>query len=102
METRNALIKSTFLGVEDHGIFTLWLRLEWDGSGQGAGGRALDESKDGNRVGTIYGHQMIIDILQTVGVSKWEDLPGKHIRIKSDHSRVYEIGNLLKDDWMEM
>ncbi|HEM6454695.1 TPA: hypothetical protein U2D46_000501, partial [Streptococcus suis] len=38
-----------------------------------------------------------------VGVSTWEDLPGKHIRIESDGfgDRVTKIGNLIKDDWLD-
>ena len=38
METSNALVQSTQLGKNDHGLLTLWLNLSWEGSGAGFGG----------------------------------------------------------------
>lgn len=37
------------------------------------------------------------------GVSSWEDLVGKFIRIETDDpgSRVTKIGNLIKDEWFD-
>lgn len=105
IETKNALIESTMLGYEDHGIFSFNLWLEFDCGCQAAGGYCLDKplKKDNKficRVGTKKGMQLIIEVLKTIGVEKWEDLPGKYIRIKADMSQVYEIGNLLKDKWL--
>ncbi len=98
MEEHNAIIKYTQLGYVDRG-FTLVLGLDYGGAGQGAGCRSLGGA---NGEGTALGHQMIIDVLKTVGVGMWEDLKGEHVRVKSDHSKVYEIGHILEDKWMEM
>ena len=102
---KNAKITGTMLGYEDHGIFTFFLNLDYDGSGQGAGGYCLDKplKKDNKficRIGTQKGMQLIIEILKIVGVEKWEDLPGKYIKADADMGQVYRIGNLLKDEWL--
>jgi hypothetical protein len=77
-----ATIKSTALGFEDHGILTAWLHCEWQGGGIGVGGFCLDQTTgkpDYARQGTAYGLDHIIRLIETVGVSKWEDLRGKHV-----------------------
>ncbi len=38
MEIKNAKIEKTTLGFEDHGIMTLFIYLDYGGSGQGFGG----------------------------------------------------------------
>ena len=63
-EIVNARIRSTTLGVEDHGIFTAWLNLDYGGSGQGFGGWALDgkpvkRDAHSRRPGTAYGCEFI-------------------------------------------
>lgn len=79
-----ARIEDTFLGYEDHGIFTAWLSLDFGGSVQGAGTYILDSPEDADsgkytRVGTAYGHDWIIQILRVVGVDRWEALQGKRV-----------------------
>lgn len=102
VEIKNARITSTMLGYEDHGILTCMLMLDYGDCGaQGFGGWALDKyvKQIDARVGTEYGMQFIVEILKTVGVEKWEDLIGKHIRVKAEHFKVHAIGNLLRDTW---
>ena len=106
LEIRNGKITETFLGIEDHGIFTFMLYLDYGGSGQGAGGYGLDTPiKVGGtfvrRIGTAGGMSLIMEILSVVGVEKWEDLKGKHIRVKSDYDKVHAIGNIIKDKWVD-
>lgn len=78
-------IKRTSLGVEDHGIMTAMLHIEWKGGGIGAGGNTMDEPRKGEdgkhlgRFGTAYGLDHIMRILETVGVDKWEQLPGEKV-----------------------
>lgn len=103
METKNAIIKSTTLGIEDHGILTFWLHLEYDGSGQGFGGYALDEYdvKEKRRKGTIFGCQTILDVLRVVGVDSWEKLPGSSVRVTSTpDGSISSLGHFLKDRWL--
>lgn len=100
---KNATITSTMLGWEDHGIFTFVLHLDYGGSGQGAGYRSLDtfdKARD-KRVGTAFGLSLMMRLLKVVGVRKWEDLKGKHIRVKSGHANVSAVGNFLREDWLD-
>lgn len=77
----NAIIKSTSLGWEDHGILTAYLHCEWPGAGVGVGGFGLDEFDERGkpRKGTAYGLDHIMRLLETVGVNSWEKLPGKNV-----------------------
>lgn len=94
----NALIKSTHLGLEDHGIMTFFLHLEYNSSGQGFGGYVLGWKKED----TGFGIAVIRQVLKVVGVEKWEDLPGKHIRSEHVHYEVRRIGNFIKDEWLDV
>jgi len=101
IETRNATIKSTMLGYEDHGIFTAILNLDYGGAGQGFGLCFLDayNDKTKEREGTAFGMQFIIEVMKVVGVESWESLKGKHCRVKADYEKVHAIGHFLKDEW---
>lgn len=103
MRIQNAKITGTMLGFEDHGIFTFMISLDYGGSGQGAGGYALDgwDEKTKSRKGWKFGIDFISRILAVVGVETWESLPGKSIRVKSDFNKVLAIGNFLEENWLD-
>ena len=101
MEIKNAIIEEAVLDIGDRGLLTSWIYLDYGGSGQGFGGFALylpKSFKNGSDCGDYAGH-FIFRVMEVVGVGKWKDLKGKPIRVKADHSGVYEIGNIIKDDW---
>lgn len=98
----NAKIKETRLGYESHGIFTFFLVVELEGGCSiGIGNIALDEWNDNEkrRIGTAIGLDMIIGILEVVGVKNWEDLPGKYIRVNKVGlgESIKVIANVLDD-----
>jgi hypothetical protein len=101
----NAQITSTSLGYEDHGILTCWLQLKYGSGGQGFGGYGLDGPplvRFGNdREPSVHCGFWIARILDTVGVEKWEDLKGKHIRVaKADEWGLIDgIGHITEDKW---
>ena len=101
----NVEITSTFLGREGNGILTSYIIVRGDGFGVSIGGYALDrfDKIQKKRVATSQGFELIDHILKTTGVSSWEDLVGKFIRIETDGpgSRVTKIGNLIKDEWFD-
>ena len=105
-EEKNAVIKSTSLGYEDHGIMTFFLHLDYGGGGQGFGGYGLDKPNDGDRppyrLGTAFGLEAIMRVLDVVGVSEWEKLPGKSVRVRACHDKVKELGHYLKEEWLNM
>jgi hypothetical protein len=102
----NAKITRTMLGVEDHGIMTFMLSIEWDGGvAAGFGGIALDRRlPDDTRVATGdgRGYQAIRQVLEVVGVHTWEKLPGQLIRIDEDGTRVQWIGHIIEDRWFDI
>ena len=89
----NAQIQSTMLGIEDHGIMTFMLYLNYNSCGQGFGGYVLKGDKS---------IEAIRKILETVGVSKWEDLKGKYVRIRKPDTytgTIQSIGHIVEDRW---
>ena len=106
-ETKNANITRTMLGIEDHGIMSYSLTLDYGGSGQSFGGYCLDtpvKDEDGKflgRKGVAYGADTILKILETLEVSSWEKLPGTKCRVVATHTGVHQIGHLLKDQWFD-
>lgn len=107
MEIKNAKIRSTMLGREDHGIMTFMIFVEFDrGTCCGVGGYAIDrcEGDHETRVFSASGLEAISKILDVVGVDKWEDLPGKYIRFKDNGwgSTIDEIGNIMEDKWFNL
>jgi len=92
----NAIIESTMLGYEDHGMLTCFLNLKQQGLGQGFGGYRLDSSK-GWSLGTDF---WVKRILQVTGVGKWEDLKGTYVRVEGEDFGVIKgIGHITDDKW---
>jgi len=105
-EIKNARIKSTRLGVEDHGIFTAMIDLDYGGAGQGFGGYALDgcpveRGAGSKRVPTRLAGLFIARVLEVLEVGTWEKLPGTFCRVDGDFAHIYRIGHPLKDRWFD-
>ena len=104
-EITNATIESTMLGPEDHNILTCFVMLDYSGSSQGFGGYGLDnpvrvDGEFSHREGTAWGMEFINRILKTVGVRRWEDLPGVNVRVdREPFGRIHGIGHITKDSW---
>lgn len=106
-EIKNARIVSTMLGREDHGIATFEIFVKFSGGGVGIGGFALDappSGREGERKCSGKSLDIILKILDVVGVTKWEDLPGKYIRFMDEGwgSTIEKIGNIIDDKWIDL
>ena len=97
---QNAVITSAEITNDDHGVLSAWLMLDYGGSGQGFGGYALylPRGFTHHTVESPAGH-FLWRVMEVAEVSRWSELPGKTIRVQSDHGKVYEIGHIVKDDW---
>jgi hypothetical protein len=42
--------------------------------------------------------EYILQVLEVLGVSSWEKLPGTRIRVDASHSKVFGVGHYLKED----
>ena len=91
----NGKITSTFLGVEDHGIFTIMLTIQGEDWGQGYGGYALSGK------GKFTSLKVVKEILDVFEVNSWEELKGKYCRVRRNDAfgKIIEIGNLIKNKW---
>lgn len=105
-EIENAMITSTFLGYENHCIFTFSLTIQGAGWGVAIGNIALDEydSEKEERVPHPKSMEVIADILRVVGVDRWEKLEGQHIRVQTNGlgGRVSKFGNLIEEKWLDV
>lgn len=101
-EIRNAIISGASLDIEDHGCLTARIRLDYGGTGQGFGGHVLQLPRDAKhwRLEGPAGH-FIFRVLEVAGVTSWDKLVGKTVRVRAEWSRVQAIGHIVKDDWFE-
>jgi len=106
MTIENVRITSTSISMADHGVLCISFGVRGDGWGcsigqymNGVGHLGAKEWK-GNGSAIVA----MMKIMDTVGVTKWEDLPGKFIRVKTNGwgSTIDEIGNIIEDKWFNL
>lgn len=105
MSIVNARITDTFLGVEDHGIFTFSIGVEIaGGSCCSIGNYCLSYTENGKAHYEAKNSEAICRILKVVGVDSWEKLKGQYIRVEENGwgSGIHTIGNLMKDEWFNL
>lgn len=93
-----AKIGSVKLGPEDHGIFTCMVYLDYGGSGQGAGGYALDapatdeNGRYSGRVGTAFGMEWIMRLMRAAGVDDFSKLEGRTVLALRENDGTRIVG----------
>ena len=89
---KNAIIERAVITNDDHGLLSAWLFLTYgDSGGQGFGGYALylpASFKHGGKGQQNFAGHFIWRVMEVVGVSEWDRLPGKTIRVRADSGKV--------------
>lgn len=99
MNIENAIIESSNLYIEDHGILTISLILKLPCGGVSFGGFNLGYSRED--LTKCYCGYWVEKILEVCSVSDWKDLQGKVIRAKFENNMIIAIGHPIKDIWFE-
>lgn len=101
----NVKITSVDLSMEDHGCLTLSICLDGYGWGCVYGGYVLGNGYvDAEEFeGSAKGMESIMRIMDVVGVSRFNAMKGKIVRVatKGFGSSIKIIGNVLSDKWFD-
>ena len=103
----NAQITSVDLTMEDHGCFTLCMTIEWEACGCVYGGYSLGngylDADDDYFKGYKEGIEFIMKLMNVIGVSKFNSLKGKYVRVatKGLGYPIKIIGNIISDKWFD-
>ena len=100
----NAVIEKATITNDDHGMMTVWVFLNYGGSGQGFGGYALHLPKTSEHYSleSCAGH-FIWRVMEVAGVNEWHKLAGKCVRVRRTGEGfggdIEAIGHIVHDDW---
>ena len=93
LEPQLARITGVQLGIEDHGLLSSFIMLDYaragdkiGGTGQGFGGYNLG--------GGTFASFWLKGVLAAVGVTEWDQLKGKMVWAYAEHSKVHKIVGL--------
>lgn len=106
LEIKNAKITRVSLSMADHGCLTFYVGLNGGGWCCNFGGYCIGHGYLGAESfqGSEAGLEVLMRIMDTVGVECWEDLKGQYCRVKTEGwgGKILSIGNILKDKWFDI
>jgi hypothetical protein len=107
-EVRNALIEAASLTIADHGQLSSWITLDYGTHGhQGFGGYSLGSASliSAGRYDSRYDgfcRDWIVGVLGAAGIERWDQLPGRAVRVRLTRGFVVAIGHITRDDrWFD-
>lgn len=84
----NAKVKFSYLGFNEDE--TIWWQLGFDTEF----GSFVTDKVNLNKP------EQISNILKTLELRSWEELPRKYARVKVKNKKVIGIGNIIRNDWL--
>jgi hypothetical protein len=100
METRNAVITDAVIGINDAGFLEAWITLKYSPTSQ-VFSCVLYTPMRGTNEKNYAGH-FIHRILEVAGAREWEQLKGKAVRAKGDHTHVEAVGHIIENVWLDL
>lgn len=101
----NACITDVSITMKDHGCLTWYLCLSGAGWVVNVGGYCIGHGYlDAKEfAGSDKGTESLMRVMDTVGVERWEDLPGKYVRVVTESwgGTVEKFGNIIKEKWFD-
>ena len=107
-KVENALITNASISMADHGCLTFNLVLKGNGWGCSYGGYCIAHGYKGAKEFNAKngsGLVAMMRIMDVVGVSRWEDIPGQYVRVDVGDgwgSTITRIGNVIEDKWFDI
>jgi len=104
MEEKNAIISHAEIRLTRGMFLEVCLTLDYGGAGQcmvspvlmvGPASSAYLKTCAGPNFTGMY----IDAVLRVVGAEKWSDVPGKPVRVLATHTKVCQIGHVIKNVW---
>lgn len=90
-EIENGFIEDVFIGIEDHGILTVYIKLKGDSWGQSYGGYDMRE------LHMAISIEKLLETFEVDCINKLKDLP---LRVeRSETGLISKIGHFVKDRW---
>lgn len=100
----NAVITTTSITNDDHGVLSAWIHLDYGGSSQGFGGYSLylPEIFTHSQNQPNYAGHFIWRVMEMAEVSRWDDLKGKTVRAEIEKGLIVALGHIVKDEWFRI
>lgn len=93
-KTYKATVRSTFIGIEDHGFFCVNIDFDYDGGcSQGTGCYTIPG---------LMAEKAIKSYLKLFNISSWEELKGKRCQVRCDDGFIKAMRLKDEDDWTEL
>ena len=99
-EIINAIIKSVKITTTDSNFLTVWADLDYGFINQRFGGYTLylPKSFRHHALMSVAGH-FIFRLMEISGVTDFNDLVGKSIRVKCTYKGIDAVGHIIREDW---
>lgn len=103
---QNGIVSSAEVTMDRGSFLSVWLHLDYGGSGQGFGGYVLGgtpDSKAGqmHATGPNFAAEFLVACMRVCDVEAFDKCAGKAIRVRRDreYGQIEAIGHITKDVW---
>jgi hypothetical protein len=96
---KNAVIVSAKIMMSGRGLLHGWLQFDYGFDEQGLDCRIVYTPGSPEHRGGDCAGLFILRVMEVAGVSSWDHVVGRPVRVRKTPLGVVEIGHIIKDDW---